>query len=220
LPPPPPGAYGPGPGPGPGGYGPRVEDTDLDFDGQRGHAYVDYGRAIDLTVYFEYNSAKVTERTREVLDRLGEALNSPELQNHRFLIAGHTDAVGTDEFNLDLSYRRAQAVRDYLVHVHHIPKGRIAVKGWGRSRLKDAMHPDSGINRRVEVALIVDRGMGYLEGPPGFVAEQQGRRPWFTCPPGSHLIDPRRPGMNIDDFAAGAASPMCRPNDDGRPVEK
>jgi outer membrane protein OmpA-like peptidoglycan-associated protein len=210
---PPPGAgFGPPPGVGPGpgpvpGYGPRVEDTDLYIDGHHTRAYVDYSRAIDLTVYFEYNSARVTDQAREMLDRLGDALGSPELRQHRFLIAGHTDAVGTDEFNLDLSYRRAQAVRDYLA-LHGIDKRRIAVKGWGRSRLKDPMHPDSGANRRVEVALIVDRGVSYLEPD-----QYRGRRPWLTCPPGSHLIDPARPAMNIDDFAAGAPNAMCAPDD-------
>jgi outer membrane protein OmpA-like peptidoglycan-associated protein len=199
----------PGPGPGPvAGYGPKVEDTDLYIDGRHTRAYIDYSHAIDLTVYFEYNSAKVTDQARETLDRLGEALASPELKLHRFLIAGHTDGVGTDEFNLDLSYRRAQAVREYLA-TRGIEKHRIAVKGWGRSRLKDATHPDSGVNRRVEVALIVDRGMTYLEGDQGY----KGRRPWLTCPPGSHLIDPARPGMNIDDFAAGAPNAMCSPDD-------
>jgi hypothetical protein len=161
----------------------------------------------------------VTERTREVLDRLGEALASPELQRHRFLIAGHTDAVGTDEFNLDLSYKRAQAVRDYLTRVHGIHPHRIAVKGWGRTRLKDRAHPEAGINRRVEVALIVDRGTTYLE--QGYANTQNpGRRPWFTCPPGSRLIDPLRPDMNIDDFAAGSPNPMCRPIDDGPAVPR
>jgi hypothetical protein len=148
----------------------------------------------------------VTDQARETLDRLVEALASPELKQHRFLIAGHTDGVGTDEFNLDLSYRRAQAVRDYL-GVHGIDKHRIAVKGWGRARLKDVAHPDSGVNRRVEVALIVDRP--YLEGGQAY----KGRRPWLTCPPGSHLVDPARPGMNIDDFAAGAPNAMCAPDD-------
>jgi hypothetical protein len=150
----------------------------------------------------------VTDKSGETLDKLAEALASPELKQHRFLIAGHTDGVGTDEFNLDLSYRRAQAVRDYLA-THGIDKHRIAVKGWGRSRLKDVAHPDSGVNRRVEVALVVDRGVSYLEGD-----QYRGRRPWLTCPPGSRLIDPARPDLNIDDFAAGAPNPMCRPIDD------
>jgi hypothetical protein len=192
------------------------------------HAFVDYSRAIDLTVYFEYNSAHVGERAKETLDHLGEALNSPELRGYRFLVAGHTDAVGSDEVNFELSYRRAQAVREYLGQVHGIPRERLAVKGWGRTRLKDPRHPESGANRRVEVALIVDRGAPDIrgeaatDGPPPPLPPQEppqpqgprGPRQWFQCPPGSHLIDPRRPDLNIDDFAAGADKPMCRPDDD------
>jgi outer membrane protein OmpA-like peptidoglycan-associated protein len=207
-----------------GGYsGSHVEDTEVYIDGRHSRAYIDYSRAIDLTVYFEYNSARVTDRARETLDRLGEALASPELRRYRFLIAGHTDAVGTDEFNLDLSYRRAEAVRDYLAHTHGISRRRLAVKGWGRSRLKDTANPESGVNRRVEVALIVDHGTSWLEGDqPGYTDAApgshttnrfRGRRPWFTCPPGSRLVDPLRPDLDIDDFAAGSPNPMCRPVD-------
>jgi hypothetical protein len=187
-----------------------VEYTDLYVDGRHTQAYVDYAHAIDLTVYFDYNSSKVTDQSRETLDRLGEALSSPQLRDHRFLIAGHTDAVGSDEVNLELSYRRAQSVRDYLV-AHGIDKYRIAVKGWGRTRLKDLAHPDSGVNRRVEVALLVDRSVTYLDH--GY----KGTRPWFTCPPGSRLIDPARPHLNIDDFAAGAPNPVCATMD-GKPI--
>jgi outer membrane protein OmpA-like peptidoglycan-associated protein len=249
-PPPRPG-FGPGPGRPGFGPGPGIEDTDVDFDGQRSHAYIDYSHSIDLTVYFDYNSAHVGERAREMLDRLGQALDSPELRGFRFLIAGHTDAVGSDDANADLSWRRAKAVREYLMHAYRVPPGRLAVKGWGRSRLKDPSHPESGINRRVEVALIVDRGPppppppgdgaygpgpgpgpgpAPFRGPPRPGDEQaygpgpgpgpvpvQGPRQWFQCPPGSHLIDPRRPNMNLDDFGGGAEKPMCRPDDDRAP---
>lgn len=194
-----------------------IEDTEVYVEGRHSRAYIDYSHAIDLTVYFEYNSDRVTDRARDLLDQLGEALASPQLRGYRFLIAGHTDAVGTDESNLDLSYRRADAVRAYLAGVHGIAPHRLAIKGWGRSRLKDPAHPESGINRRVEVALIVDRGTSYRDGPHGYrlgrVTQRHGRRPWFACPPGSRLIDPQRPDLDIDDFAAGSPAPMCRPID-------
>jgi outer membrane protein OmpA-like peptidoglycan-associated protein len=193
--------------------GPRIEDTDVFFDGRRSHAYIDYSRAIDLTVYFDYNSSRVGDRARDMLDRLGEALSSPQLRGYRFLIAGHTDGVGSDEANLELSYKRAEAVREYLWRVHKISRHRLAVKGWGRNRLKDQANPESGINRRVEVALIVDRGGPLQDDPNGQDTNRfRGARPWFTCPPGSHLIDPQRPDLNIDDFGAGATNPMCRPD--------
>jgi OmpA-OmpF porin, OOP family len=195
-----------------------IEDTEVYIEGRHSRAYIDYSHAVDLTVYFEYNSDRVTDRARDLLDQLGAALGSPQLRDYRFLIAGHTDAVGTDEFNFDLSYRRAAAVREYLARVHGIPRYRLAIKGWGRSRLKDPANPESGINRRVEVALIVDQGTSYLDDPQGYSRGQytndtRGRRPWFSCPPGSRLIDPQRPDLDIDDFAAGSPHPMCRPID-------
>jgi outer membrane protein OmpA-like peptidoglycan-associated protein len=195
-----------------------IEDTEVYIEGRHSRAYIDYAHAVDLTVYFEYNSDRVTDRARDLLDQLGEALASPQLRDHRFLIAGHTDAVGTDEFNFDLSYRRAAAVREYLARFHGIARYRLAIKGWGRRRLKDPANPESGINRRVEVALIVDQGTSYLDDPQGYSQGQnandpRGRRPWFSCPPGARLIDPQRPDLDIDDFAAGSPHPMCRPID-------
>jgi len=195
-------------------YGPRVEGIDVDLEGQRARTYIDHARAIDLTVYFEFNSSRVTERARLMLDRLGEALNSSQLRPYRFLIAGHTDAVGGDDFNLELSYQRAEAVREYLAQVHGVPRYRLAVKGWGRTRLKDVDNPESGINRRVEVALIVDRGHYSQQDYQYQQYQHTGARPWFACPPGSRLIDPHRPDLDIDDFAAGSRAPMCRPLDD------
>jgi hypothetical protein len=106
-------------------------------------------------------------------------------------------------------------VGDFLTHTYGIAKHRIAVKGWGRTRLRDPANPESGVNRRVEVALIVDKATTWLDKEQGYVKTHytnRFRRPWFTCPPGSHLIDPQRPGLNIDDFAAGAPNPMCRPD--------
>lgn len=44
--------------------GPRVEDTEVTLEGRHSRAYIDYSRAIDLTVYFDFNSSRVTERAR------------------------------------------------------------------------------------------------------------------------------------------------------------
>ena len=195
--------------------GSRYRDIEVDFGGKRSRAYIDYRRSVDLTVYFEYDSDQVTPRAQDMLDRLAEALASPQLRGHRFLIAGHTDAVGSDEYNFDLSFRRARAVREYLAQVHGIPPNRIAVKGWGRSRLKDRRDPEAPINRRVEVTLIADYGTSYDEQNPGYSGpayRRSGYRTWYTCPPGSHLIDPRYPDRNIDDFASGTTSQVCRPD--------
>src|SRR5690606_36021183 len=64
-------------------------------------------------VNFELNSAQLTADATRILREVAEALRGePDL---RAEIAGHTDSSGADEYNLQLSQRRAEAVRDFLV---------------------------------------------------------------------------------------------------------
>lgn len=117
--------------------------------------FVNRERAVSLEVYFEFGNAKITRRARVQLAALGRALSSPELIPYRYLIAGHTDAVGSDEYNLDLSQRRAAAVRDYLIVAFPIDPPRLMTVGFGLRRLKRPAAPHAAVNRRVEVLLIV-----------------------------------------------------------------
>ena len=111
--------------------------------------------AIDLEVYFEFGSARLTRRTREDLRALGRALSSRELAPFRYLIAGHTDGVGDPRGNLDLSRRRAFAVKGHLVDNFPIDPRRLRAVGFGDMRLKRPERPEAAINRRVEVILIL-----------------------------------------------------------------
>jgi outer membrane protein OmpA-like peptidoglycan-associated protein len=117
--------------------------------------HVDLARSISLEVYFDYDSAKITPRAKAQLAALGEALTSDELRPHRYLIAGHTDAAGSDSYNLDLSHRRARAVRDYMVASFAIDPERLIDVGFGFRRLKRPDAPLAAVNRRVEVLLVV-----------------------------------------------------------------
>lgn len=108
--------------------------------------------SIDLDVNFEYASAQLTADARIILDNLGRALTDPALRNSHFLLAGHTDAKGTDEYNQALSMRRAQAVAGYLTKQYNVEANRLKVEGYGRSKLLDPANPLSAINRRVQVA--------------------------------------------------------------------
>ncbi|RVU12547.1 OmpA family protein [Methylobacterium oryzihabitans] len=158
---------------------------------------VDPARAVDLTVFFAYDSARLTPEARIQLEPLGEALRSRELAGHGFLVAGHTDAAGGAAYNRRLSLARARAVRAHLVAAYGIAPERLRVHGWGPSRPKDPDAPLSRVNRRVEVSLIAPARTGALR----FVVPAACAVPR----PG----DPRlRVVLDLDDFDA-APTPPC-----------
>ena len=107
--------------------------------------------SINLHIPFEYDSDKLTTEAMLTLKRLGAALKDPRLDGYRFKIAGHTDAKGSAEYNQNLSERRAEAVRNYLVFQYDIEPDRIETVGFGKTQLLDPSKPTDGINRRVQV---------------------------------------------------------------------
>lgn len=109
---------------------------------------------VNLYIKFAYKSAELEQDAQITLDRLADALKDNRLADWDFLIGGHTDAVGSDAYNLKLSDRRALAVRDYLMRRHGISGDRLIDKGFGESRLLDPAHPDDGVNRRVQITTL------------------------------------------------------------------
>ncbi|MGU3496155.1 OmpA family protein [Xanthobacteraceae bacterium A53D] len=202
------------------------DQRDVDADGRR-NVRVDYRRAIDLTVFFRFDSAVLTPEAKIQLEPLGNALRSRELAPYAFLVAGHTDAKGDAAYNFDLSRRRAEAVRRYLITEYGIVPSRLLTRGWGAGRLKDADKPYASVNRRVEVALIVpDRRSQMLDDAgfePGYVPPRFAQHEalpsgadtgWHvvgraTCN-GAGLYDPRRRLASdaLDDFHAAPTS-LC-----------
>ena len=116
---------------------------------------IDPTYSMDFEVYFDFDSAELTARARAELTALGQALASGALRPYSYLIAGHTDAVGDPNYNQRLSERRAASVRNFLITNFAIHPSRLIAVGFGEERLKDPTNPRAGINRRVEVALIV-----------------------------------------------------------------
>lgn len=112
--------------------------------------------SIDLYINFEFDSDRLDVDASIILDRLGNALNDPKLANYRFLIAGHTDAKGTDEYNSELSHKRANAVVNYLLERHQISRDRLRVTGYGETKLLDPTRPEDGINRRVQIVNLIE----------------------------------------------------------------
>ncbi len=106
---------------------------------------------IDLEITFDYNSAKISSSALPQVDALGKALTDPSLKGTTFVVAGHTDAVGSDNFNQDLSERRADAVKQYLTAKYGMAAADLVTVGYGKTRLKNPNDPKGGENRRVQV---------------------------------------------------------------------
>lgn len=132
-----------------------VVQTPLELMSRGEVVLIDASRAIDMEVFFEYDSAVLTTQAQMDLRSLGMALISPRLRDFSYLIAGHTDARGDASYNLDLSERRARAVRDFLLREYAIDPSRLIAMGFGEERPRSPDAPQAAINRRVEVALIV-----------------------------------------------------------------
>jgi outer membrane protein OmpA-like peptidoglycan-associated protein len=107
--------------------------------------------SIDLEIYFDFNSADIASKSVPDVITLGRALTNPELQGGVFLIAGHTDAKGGQDYNQKLSERRAQAVREYLIENFRIASDSLVAAGYGKEQLKNRANPFGGENRRVQI---------------------------------------------------------------------
>ncbi|MEL6288964.1 MAG: OmpA family protein [Pseudomonadota bacterium] len=124
-------------------------------DGREQVFWVDYDSSASVTVHFRTDSAKISKRSDTILEILSRALKSRELRAYRYMMAGHTDARASDAYNLALSQRRAVSVTQHLANVHAVDANRLIPVGFGEKELRNPSKPNSGINRRVEVGLIV-----------------------------------------------------------------
>ena len=106
---------------------------------------------IDLEINFDYNSAQISAKSLESVEALGRALSNAELKGSTFVVAGHTDAAGGEGYNQDLSERRADAIKRYLVEKYGINGTDLVTVGYGKSKLKDPAQPMAEANRRVQV---------------------------------------------------------------------
>ena len=106
---------------------------------------------IDLEIQFDYNSADIAKTSIPSVQALGKALSDPTLKGSTFVVAGHTDAIGSDPFNQDLSERRADTIKRYLVEKFGITGSDLVTVGYGKTKLKDTVNGADPINRRVQV---------------------------------------------------------------------
>ncbi len=113
---------------------------------------------VRLPVYFEFNSAKLEAEAKELLRKVGKALSAIDLESYRFLVEGHTDSVGGEQFNASLSQQRAEVVRAFLED-QGVARNRIQSLGRGEADPVGSNVTGKGRqrNRRVE---IINLGVG------------------------------------------------------------
>jgi len=109
---------------------------------------------INIYINFEFNSSRLTKQAEQSLRSLGEALVSKELSGYKFEVAGHTDSIGNDRYNMRLSKRRAESVRIYLISEFKIAPKRLQANGYGETKLLMPDQPKKSENRRVQVTNI------------------------------------------------------------------
>lgn len=103
-------------------------------------------------VLFDFDSDQLRPEGKAVLDRVAESIR---YYQKPVRIEGHTDSVGSEEYNQGLSERRANAVRDYLVQNGKIPATLLTAQGFGETRPVASNETAAGRqeNRRVEIII-------------------------------------------------------------------
>ena len=114
------------------------------------------GPNVNLKVEFAFNSATINSDSYIILNELLKALDNPKLSNKQIMLCGHTDALGADAYNLNLSYKRALAVKSYLLANRNTKQSHIKVRGYGETLPIADNHIESGRqkNRRVEIRIV------------------------------------------------------------------
>jgi outer membrane protein OmpA-like peptidoglycan-associated protein len=106
---------------------------------------------IDLEIQFDYNSADISRNSMPAVQELGKALSNASMRGSTFVVAGHTDSVGSEGYNQDLSERRADTIKRYLTEKYGINGADLVTVGYGESKPKDPNAPMDPANRRVQV---------------------------------------------------------------------
>ena len=109
------------------------------------------GRAVVYGIYFDFASDRIKEESEPVLAEIAQVLRQNPGWN--LALEGHTDSIGGDTYNLDLSKRRSASVKQALTTRYQIDAKRLGTSGYGASRPKDRNDTLEGRarNRRVEL---------------------------------------------------------------------
>jgi outer membrane protein OmpA-like peptidoglycan-associated protein len=128
----------------------EVPDAKVAVVGEGENAKVDI--TFDSGLLFDFDKAGIKAETKVNLDKLAGILQ--KYPDTNITVAGHTDSKGDDNYNMELSKKRANAVADYLA-TQSVNRGRMTVNWFGESKPVASNDTDEGRsqNRRVEIAI-------------------------------------------------------------------
>ena len=107
-----------------------------------------------VEVRFDPDSAIVRPESYQTLGLIADAMVRATMLPYVFLIVGRTESTGKRDYNLTLSQRRADSIRDVLVNTFKISSKRLQTLGLGEEQLLDANQPAAAINQRVAIVTI------------------------------------------------------------------
>lgn len=122
-------------------FGPRYRSATTDTPSIPGR--------FGMMINFEYDSIKIVPQSLPMLDAVGEALQSEQAKDEVLVIEGHADASGPAVYNLRLSERRAETIKQYLVGTFDIPDKTFITIGEGEAVPHNRKDPYDAVNRRV-----------------------------------------------------------------------
>ena len=107
-----------------------------------------------VEIRFDEDTPIVRPESYRTVGRIADTLTHRSLLSNKFLIVGHAAALGRRDYNLTLSQRRADAIRDILVTTFKISPKRLQAIGLGEEQLLDAAHPAAATNQRIRIATV------------------------------------------------------------------
>jgi OmpA-OmpF porin, OOP family len=117
-----------------------------------------YHVVTETSVHFGFNKDNLTKKAQEALDQL--ATDVANAKGYIITVEGGTDSVGSQDYNYDLSERRADSVIQYLASQHNVPAHKVYLIGLGKDKPVESNKTREGRakNRRVDVRLMTNTG--------------------------------------------------------------
>ena len=105
-------------------------------------------------IQFDEDAAVVRPESYRMLGRIADTLYHPSLLGSKFLIVGHTVSTGKRDYNLTLSQRRADVIRDIMISTFKVSPKRLQAIGLGEEQMLDSLHPSAPVNAQVQLIAV------------------------------------------------------------------